>query len=560
MTRLQCMIAFVTAAVLFGCSDAESGGASGDAGRDGSTSRDARADRRLIEAGSRDSTSRDGTSEDVRPGDAAKHVADAKKDAKKDAKTPGATTISISPLTLVPPFSTAIHDYYVRCAAGTNTLTVTMTAASGSAIALVQPTTTPASTHETKTVAVTENEAIVVGLTTGSTTDQYWVRCLPHDFPKLQMTPHPDAGTPTAGYYLIGDILPPVGEGGYAMAVDGNGVPVWYHTVKDALGAVDVDNILSGTISFAPAFQGTFGSVSGQFELHNLVAGTTSYLESSGIPLDGHELRQLSNGDFVLFAQPILTGVNLTGLGSFGANEDMIDCVIQEVSPTANGGAEVWQWDAIDHFDPVQDSTYPETRPVSGTAVVDPFRCVSVDVDSNGDLLVAARNMDSIFLVSRATGAVLWKMGGSTYTKDGAPYIAVDESDDGFYRQHDARFLPDGEISMFDDETGKTPGQPRAVIYKYDVAAGTATRAWQCQAPVATKANSEGSFRILADGSRVIGWGLGGTTDLVFSEVDVNGNDLLDFAFLDQNASYRAVKIPTTAFDIGVLRASAGIN
>ncbi len=67
-----------------------------------------------------------------------------------------------------------------------------------------------------------------------------------------------------------------------------------------------------------------------------------------------------------------------------------------------------------------------------------------------------------------------------------------------------------------------------------------------------------GSFRISPDGSRVIGWGLGGTPDLAFTEVDVNGSDLLDFSFPDGNTTYRAIKVPLATYDLGVLRATAG--
>ncbi len=85
---------------------------------------------------------------------------------------------------------------------------------------------------------------------------------------------------------------------------------------------------------------------------------------------------------------------------------------------------------------------------------------------------------------------------------------------------------------------------------------GQATVAWQHKGAVSSSAT--GSFRISADGSRVIGWGLGGTPDLAFTEVDVNGNDLLDFDFTDGNATYRAIKVPLSAFDLGVLRSAAG--
>ncbi len=468
---------------------------------------------------------------------------------------PTSTTLSIGPLTLVPRFSPAIHDYYVRCAAGTNELTVSMTAAPGSTIALLQPTTTPLSTDETATVSVTENEAIVIGVTANGTTDPYWVRCLPHDFPKLQMTLYPDAGTPTPGYYLVGNVLMAYGQQGYAIMLDGNGVPVWYHTTQTHRGASTVEDVVPGTISYVPNFTGTFGAASVQFELHDPGKGTTTYVESSGVPLDTHELRYLPNGDYLVFAAPITTGVDLTGLASFGPSENIVGCDIQEVDPT---GAVVWRWTATDHLDPVKDTTWPQTATVDGQTVVEPFHCNSIDVSPDGDLLVSARHLDSVFLVSKATGTILWKMGGATFTKEGAPYIAVtNDPEISFYRQHDARFLPNGDISMFDDQTDK-PGPARGVIYAYDVNAGTAVFQWEYQGTASSAAM--GSFRILPDGSRVIGWGNGGATDRSFTEVGANGTDILDFGFPDGTASYRAIKVTTSAFEIDLLRATAGSN
>jgi hypothetical protein len=61
-----------------------------------------------------------------------------------------------------------------------------------------------------------------------------------------------------------------------------------------------------------------------------------SYVTSVGLPVDTHELRRMSNGDFLMFASPVVTAVNLTGLGSYGASEDILNCVIQEVSPAGN--------------------------------------------------------------------------------------------------------------------------------------------------------------------------------------------------------------------------------
>ena len=50
---------------------------------------------------------------------------------------------------------------------------------------------------------------------------------------------------------------------------------------------------------------------------------------------------------------------------------------------------------------------------------------------------------------------------------------------------------------------------------------------WQYQGTASS--GEMGSFRILDDGSRVIGWGWGADSSRAFTELDVNGNDVLDF-------------------------------
>jgi hypothetical protein len=131
-----------------------------------------------------------------------------------------------------------------------------------------------------------------------------------------------------------------------------------------------------------------------------------------------------------------------------------------------------------------------------------------------------------------------------------------------------------GRISLFDDES-QAPGPARGVLYDVVVGggdagaigcdgratldggvAGQATVAWQYRGQLSSAAT--GSFRISADGSRVIGWGPGGAPNLAFTEVDSNGNDLLDFSFSDGNVTYRAIKLPLSAFDVELLRSTAG--
>ena len=472
-----------------------------------------------------------------------------------DAGTPYLTVLDVAPASnpaagrsLVPAFSPDIHDYYVRCAGRVNDLRVVMTASPGSTASLLRPTTSSPAPSQTLSAKVEESAAIVVVAARGKETSEYWVRCLPHDFPQIRVVRHPDAGVPPLGYYLLGDIAPTRG-GSFAMAIDIHGVPVWYDLTVNGGGAIDVDFVFPDMISFAPLMAKTFASTSGSFELHSLTSTETSYVNSVGEPLDMHECQHLANGHFLVLTAPISTGVDLTGLGSYGPGSNLINCNVQEIDAK---GSVVWRWAATDHFDAVKDSTHPRTYIVEGKPAVDAFHCNAIDVNGDGDLLISARFMDSLFLVSHVTGRVVWKIGGATYSKDGASYMnVINDPVGGFFRQHDARFLPNGRISVFDDETERAD-PARAIVLAYDVKAGTATVEWQYAG--AMNSAAMGSFRILGDGSRVIGWGVGAAGGLAFTEVTEGGADVLDGYFDDGNASYRALKVPASELDLETLR------
>ena len=119
----------------------------------------------------------------------------------------------------------------------------------------------------------------------------------------------------------------------------------------------------------------------------------------------------------------------------------------------------------------------------------------------------------------------MWKLGGTPYNKDGAQILTIQgDPETAFYLQHDARFQPNGDISLFDDHSAAAavPGVARGVEYALDLDAGTAHVVWQYQG--AASSGFLGSFRRYADGTNLIGWGnYTGTANLVFTEVDAAG-------------------------------------
>lgn len=420
-------------------------------------------------------------------------------------------SIAVSPLDLVPAFSSSITDYYVRCDAGANQLTLTTTSASGTS---------------TRNVTLAPDEQTSVA-------DKYFIRCLPPDFPVITVTKN---GAPTPGYYLSN-------SANYAMVLDAQGVPVWYARGTSTL---DLDSPAPNTLSFMPNFDDVAAS---NFEVRDLDANTVTLVTgAAGTPADGHELQFLPNGHRLILTTPVVSGVDLTGLKTFGANQNVLSCNIEELDAAGNL---VFSWQASDHIDPVQESLVP----AQSAAYIDVYHCNSIDADAGGNLLLSVRFANALYYIDRSTGQVTWKLGGSAYSKDGAALIHVEgDAQTTFNLQHDARFRPNGNVSLFDDH-GVAPGVARGIEYAINHTTGVATPVFQFLGSAAS--TREGGFRRYDDGESVICWGNVPTDFRFLTEIDAAGNDVFDLSFSDStNVAYRAIKVPLSQFDIAKLRAN----
>ncbi|MCL2449389.1 MAG: aryl-sulfate sulfotransferase, partial [Polyangiaceae bacterium] len=291
------------------------------------------------------------------------------------------------------------------------------------------------------------------------------------------------------------------------------------------------------------------------FEILDLAAQTTTSLRAVGAPTDPHELQRLPNGNYLLFADPTRSGVDLTGLKSYRANESIADCEIQEIDPS---GALVWSWDASDHVDPVSESLEPALIVINNASLIDVFHCNSIEVDASGNLLVSMRYENAVYYIDRESGRIMWKLGGTPTNMDGAQYIAiVGDPQGGFVMQHDARFRPSGNISLFDDHSVGSNVVARGVEYAIDWDSATATLAWQFLG--VHLSGSQGGFRRYADGESVVGWGYAGPDFRFFTEVDAYGNDVFDLSVTPYISSYRVVKVDPSVLDINLLRQTTAL-
>ncbi|MFT3695651.1 MAG: arylsulfotransferase family protein [Kofleriaceae bacterium] len=425
----------------------------------------------------------------------------------------GISSITVTPLELVPAFSPEITDYYVRCSDGTQTVGVDV---DGS----------------TELHMIAPDDLIQI--------DQYSIRCLPPTFPELTID---KPGTPTPGYYLVNSAP-------FVYVLDGNGVPVWYEPTHFGC---NVSSPAPNTIAYMADAEYPYSKDTMPFyEIHDLASGDVRMLASADEPTDEHEL-QLDNGNYLFFTDPLVKDVDLTSIGLAGSYT-IADCKIVEVDPS---GALVWSWAASEHLD-VAESVYQQFDVIGTGMIADIFHCNSIEIGPNNDLLISMRHTSAIYDLDRTTGNVSWKLGGNSVTQ--APHLTVvGDPDGGFNLQHDARFTATGNLTLFDDHgIDPTMGVARGLELSLDHTANTASIVWQARADQTSM--YMGGFRRYSDGDSLISWGYLVNETRIFTEYDADANPVFEVStYLPTvfNAlTYRTVKVPPEQFDIELLRAS----
>ena len=95
-------------------------------------------------------------------------------------------------------------------------------------------------------------------------TDEYWVRCLPADFPLLTTE---KTGAVAPGYYLLENGVAG-GSGRFVMILDTNGVPVWYRRVP---ASIDFKQLPDGNLAWMNFVRANFNiDPTKRYEVHTL--------------------------------------------------------------------------------------------------------------------------------------------------------------------------------------------------------------------------------------------------------------------------------------------------
>lgn len=173
----------------------------------------------------------------------------------------------------------------------------------------------------------------------------------------------------------------------------------------------------------------------------------------------------------------------------------------------------------------------------------------AVEPDGEDAVLVSVRHNDAIYKVSKVSGEILWKLGG-TWTPKSLQVLKDPEGGYPFGGQHDVRLLPDGTITVYDNNTGLGI-PPRAVRYSIDEANRTATFIEQVTDPLAADSICCGSARRSSDGSWLMSW----AANSYVAEYDAAHQATFRLGFGGTLFSYRAVPVDDSVVSVSSLRA-----
>jgi uncharacterized membrane protein YgcG len=257
----------------------------------------------------------------------------------------------------------------------------------------------------------------------------------------------------------------------------------------------------------------------------------------NGLSADGHEfLITPQNTALILSYQT--TTANLTSIGG-PADQTVINGVVQEVDIST--GQVLFQWNSADHV-PYSQSEQP--LPASASDPWDWFHINAVKLDTDGNLLIDARDTWTTYKVSLATGNIIWQLGGkdSSFALQAAPGQTLDSAGEIFSWQHDPEPIGNDEYTFFDNESSGTPNLPysRAITVKLNEWNHTATLISSDDQPEGLSAASQGNAQTTADGNLFVGWGI-----LPYiSEFSPSGQLLFNAEFPAGVNTYRAYLLP----------------
>jgi hypothetical protein len=191
----------------------------------------------------------------------------------------------------------------------------------------------------------------------------------------------------------------------------------------------------------------------------------------------------------------------------------------------------VFEWRCWDNFN-IQDAVHENLQAAS----IDYIHMNSIAIDYDGNIVISSRHLSEVTKINRKTGKIMWRLGGAHNQ-----FRFVNDAY-GISYQHDARPVPGkpNQYTVFDDGNYHSPSFSRAVEFKIDTVAMTATKAWEYRHKPDYYTGWMGNVQRLENGNTFIDWADGPLPKA--NEVTPAGDNVYEANLELQTPCYRAFR------------------
>jgi len=356
-----------------------------------------------------------------------------------------------------------------------------------------------------------------------------------HSAPELR-APTVHVSTPATAGSSPGEILATVyasanGPGG-PMIFEDDGQLVWFKPLPAKISAT---NLQLQSYEGRPALSWWQGKLLPQgFGEGEEIIDDSAYRQiavvraGNGLHADLHDFQIYADNTALLTAyDPVHCDLAAIGAPADGA---VTDGVFQEID--LKTGLVRREWHALDHVAIAETHAEANAGDARTGFPFDFFHINSLQLLPDGETMVSARNTWAIYTLGAGTGQVLTRIGGKHSTVKMGPGTST-------AWQHDARTLPNGEITAFDNGSEpKVHPQSRAIVERLNPVTDTIALIRQFTHSPPVSAGTQGNIQTLANGNVMIGWGV----EPFLDEYSADGQLLFGASVAAPSQSYRAFR------------------
>ncbi len=325
---------------------------------------------------------------------------------------------------------------------------------------------------------------------------------------------------PSPEYLFLG---PTTSSAGHLLIMDNDLVPVFY---KKVAGGIVFDFKLqrNGKLTYNIA----------SYSVHSYGMDSSGivdkqYITPPGYDLDFRDLQVMEDGTYYVMGKDYIT-IDMSQYVPGGDTAAiLIAHTIHHMDADDN---ELWRWNSFDHYDILDvDDGIDITN-----HIIDWTHCNSIDIDSDGNVIISTRNFNEITKINRQTGGIIWRLGGE---KNQFQFI---NDNRGFSRQHDARVLSSGNIALFDNGHYLIPEYSSYVEYEIDEQNHTATLIRRYLRNGSIFARAKGGVQELPNGNILISWD--GVQIPFVSEINPEDSTVYEVRYDNHVSQYRTYRFP----------------